>query len=223
MFSILAVMSVVWVVYARCPPGKYTSPLSTTRAQDSITTSTATARTDAPTTSSSSITCPKCGVAKRTGKSSCCARGGAWFKNCGDRGDPNFDYTWYEGIQSCTKKPKKDMLPSSGLTQTRCETCASGFFKPYASKSNAMFDSCTAHTKCPPGNYTQRAGSTTTQPVCKPCPSGFFKAFTSKSSTCVGKAARPGKWNLTCEYMSHHPCVCVWYLLLTVASMWQKQ
>ena len=218
MFRILAAMSVVWVVYARCPPGKYTSPLSTTRAQDSITTTTATARTDAPTTSSSSlITCPKCGVAKSSGKSSCCARGGAWFKNCGDPGDPNFDYTWYEGIQSCTKKSKKKMLPSSGLTQTRCETCTIGFFKTYASKSNTVFDSCTAHTKCPPGNYTERAGSTSTQPVCKPCASGFFKDSTSKSSTCVGNASRPGKFKLTCKYChAMHAmrvlcacCVCV--------------
>ena len=42
--------------------------------------------------------CSKCGVIKNSGKRSCCARGGAWFKNCGDK---QFDYTWAEGIQAC--------------------------------------------------------------------------------------------------------------------------
>lgn len=33
---------------------------------------------------------------------SCCARGGAWFKKCGDPGDPDYDHTWFEGIQACS-------------------------------------------------------------------------------------------------------------------------
>ena len=45
--------------------------------------------------------CPKCGDIKKSGKQSCCARGGAWFKNCGDVGDTKFDHTWAEGIQAC--------------------------------------------------------------------------------------------------------------------------
>ena len=48
-----------------------------------------------------SPTCSKCGTAKRSGKRSCCARGGAWFKNCGDVGKTQFDHTWVEGIQAC--------------------------------------------------------------------------------------------------------------------------
>ena len=45
--------------------------------------------------------CPKCGTLNKSGKLSCCARGGAWFKNCGDVGDIKFDHTWVEGIQAC--------------------------------------------------------------------------------------------------------------------------
>ena len=45
--------------------------------------------------------CIKCVATKKSGKGSCCARGGAWFKNCGDVGDTNFDHTWAEGIQAC--------------------------------------------------------------------------------------------------------------------------
>ena len=45
--------------------------------------------------------CTKCGTIKKSGKRSCCARGGAWFKNCGDAGDTKFDHTWVQGIQAC--------------------------------------------------------------------------------------------------------------------------
>ena len=50
---------------------------------------------------SSSSGCRKCGASKKSGKHSCCAPGGAWFKNCGDAGDTLFDHTWSEGIQAC--------------------------------------------------------------------------------------------------------------------------
>ena len=45
--------------------------------------------------------CPACGIIKKSGKHSCCARGGAWFKNCGDTDDSKFDYTWAQGIKAC--------------------------------------------------------------------------------------------------------------------------
>ena len=47
--------------------------------------------------------CLKCGTTKKSGKQSCCARGGDWFKQCGDAGDQKFDHTWAEGIQSCKR------------------------------------------------------------------------------------------------------------------------
>ena len=45
--------------------------------------------------------CPRCSRSKKSGKRSCCARGGAWFKSCGDTGDMSFDHSWAEGIQAC--------------------------------------------------------------------------------------------------------------------------
>ena len=61
--------------------------------------------TEAPTTPSASEIsikrCPKCVTVKKSGRLSCCARGGAWFQQCGDPGDTEFDHTWYEGIQVC--------------------------------------------------------------------------------------------------------------------------
>ena len=48
-------------------------------------------------------TCPKCGLIKKSGRLSCCARSGSWFGNCGSDGDTNFDHTWYEGLQACNE------------------------------------------------------------------------------------------------------------------------
>ena len=48
----------------------------------------------------SSDECAECATNK-VGKLSCCARGGAWFKKCGDFVDTQFDHTWAEGIQAC--------------------------------------------------------------------------------------------------------------------------
>ena len=45
--------------------------------------------------------CIKCGTADKSGVLSCCAHGGAWFENCGDAGNADFDHTWTEGIQAC--------------------------------------------------------------------------------------------------------------------------
>ena len=52
-----------------------------------------------PAVKSSSV-CAKC-TTNKVGKRTCCARGGAWFKNCGDIGDTQFDHTWAEGIKAC--------------------------------------------------------------------------------------------------------------------------
>ena len=52
---------------------------------------------------SSKIGCDQCGTIRKSGRRSCCARGGAWFKNCGDAGDTQFDHTWAEGVESCNR------------------------------------------------------------------------------------------------------------------------
>ena len=56
-------------------------------------------------------TCPKCGTFEKSGKKSCCAPGGAWFKNCGGTHNKNVDHKWFEGVAACTRKFKaNDML-----------------------------------------------------------------------------------------------------------------
>ena len=69
------------------------------RKADSVPTLPISAATDA-----SQSTCPKCGTKLNSGKPSCCAPGGAWFKNCGTDGDTQFGHTWHEGLQACKRK-----------------------------------------------------------------------------------------------------------------------
>ena len=106
------------------------SPKSTTKIAAvttiTMTSSSATAPTTSTTTaigpsaSTPPITCPKC-VTNPSGKLSCCFRGGTWYRRCGDVGDPNFDHTWFDGIQACKALPRsfagrQAMLPNQAAT-----------------------------------------------------------------------------------------------------------
>ena len=63
-------------------------------------------------TTAVSATCPKCGITA-SGKSSCCFRGGTWFRKCGDV-NLDAEHTWFEGIQAC-----KSVSPFLGETQLK--------------------------------------------------------------------------------------------------------
>ena len=47
--------------------------------------------------------CPKCGMFAKSGRLSCCAPGGAWFKNCGGFSNSNVDHRWSEGVEACKR------------------------------------------------------------------------------------------------------------------------
>ena len=57
-----------------------------------------------------SITCPICGTFRKSGRFSCCAPGGAWFKNCGGLGIKKFDHRWSEGLKACKRKFKANNM-----------------------------------------------------------------------------------------------------------------
>ena len=54
----------------------------------------------APATTISSV-CFKCATIGKSGKRTCCGRGGSWFRNCGSAGNAKLHHTWYEGIRAC--------------------------------------------------------------------------------------------------------------------------
>jgi len=65
--------------------------------------------------------CTKCGKFKKSGKVSCCAPGGAWYKNCGSSANSRVDHNWAEGIDAC-KPTQKETTPKVIVSST-CAKC----------------------------------------------------------------------------------------------------
>merc|ERR1712032_1386329 len=66
-------------------------------------------------TMAKTMTCPNCGTFKKSGRSSCCAPGGAWFKNCGGAGNKNVGHKWFEGVAACKR--------TTAITVSVCLRC----------------------------------------------------------------------------------------------------
>ena len=64
------------------------------------------------------MTCPRCGTFRKSGRVSCCAPGGAWFKNCGGLGIKNVDHRWSEGVKACKRKFNANNMYLHDLTAT---------------------------------------------------------------------------------------------------------
>ena len=61
--------------------------------------------------------CPRCGTINKSGKNSCCGRGGSWFGNCGSAGNAKLRHTWHEGIRACKSRTlsKTGIAPQKGI------------------------------------------------------------------------------------------------------------
>ena len=57
-------------------------------------------------TTTNTMACSKCGTFEKSGRVSCCAPGGAWFKNCGGARNKNVDHKWFEGVAACKRTSK---------------------------------------------------------------------------------------------------------------------
>merc|ERR1712210_217470 len=73
-----------------------------------------------PSTVTKPMACPKCGTFKKSGRVSCCAPGGAWYKNCGGDANKNVDHKWLEGTEAC--RPRTTM--TVGSVCPKCGTIA---------------------------------------------------------------------------------------------------
>ena len=60
--------------------------------------------------STNEMVCAKCSTFGKSGRVSCCAPGGAWFKNCGGDGNRNADHRWSEGVEACKCKSKAEVM-----------------------------------------------------------------------------------------------------------------
>jgi len=66
-------------------------------------------------TTAITLTCPKCGKFKKSGRVSCCAPGGAWYRNCGGVVSGDIGYRWFDGVQACKR--------TATTTVSQCPTC----------------------------------------------------------------------------------------------------
>ena len=76
------------------------TPISTSISTPSVTSATA-----------NTLTCPKCGTFAKSGRVSCCAPGGTWYKKCGGASNKNVDHMWSEGVDACKRKSKACNTP----------------------------------------------------------------------------------------------------------------
>merc|ERR1711934_31098 len=65
--------------------------------------------------------CPKCGKFGKSGRVSCCAPGGAWYKKCGSAKNKNVQYKWSQGTDACKKKPAR----TTTAAISACAVCGS--------------------------------------------------------------------------------------------------
>ena len=52
--------------------------------------------------------CPMCGMFEKSGRLSCCAPGGAWYKDCGGAGNIHVEHRWIEGLKACERTSMPD-------------------------------------------------------------------------------------------------------------------
>jgi len=69
-----------------------------------------------PAVAAANKVCSKCGKFTKSGRVSCCAPGGAWYKNCGGAGNKKFDYNWIEGVEACKSTAATTTVASACLT-----------------------------------------------------------------------------------------------------------
>ena len=73
-------------------------------------------KTPADTTTTIAVSvCPRCGTIEKSGKKSCCGRGGSWFRNCGGVGNTKLHHSWYEGIQACKARSQSKTVVGQQL------------------------------------------------------------------------------------------------------------
>ena len=69
-----------------------------------------------------SLVCPQCGIIAKSGKLSCCGRGGSWFGNCGVAGEAKLGHEWSEGFQACKAQSQSETVVGQQLHDTQHES-----------------------------------------------------------------------------------------------------
>merc|ERR1719506_1195424 len=83
-------------------------------------------------------TCPKCGSFGKSGRVSCCAPGGAWYKNCGGDANKHADHRWFEGVEAC----KARTTTTISSVCSKCGIIAKSEKNSCCGRGGSWFKSC---------------------------------------------------------------------------------
>jgi len=143
--------------------------------------------------------CPKCAKNKKTGNPSCCTRGGAWFKKCGNDGG-KFDHTWTEGIEAC-----KNFKPTTSSVCSKCAKIKKNGILSCCARGGAWFKECGSNTDGGKFDHTWTEGieacknpevaASTAKPIIG---SGCPKCGKLKQGNQLSCCARGGTWFKKC-------------------------
>ena len=129
-------------------------------------------RPPAVTTMTTSSACLKCGTIAKSGESSCCGRGGSWFKNCGGAGNTRLQHTWYEGIHVCKTRTRsriaagqrentarqKDLVSSHGVGKANPKGVLANIIATSVTDATPIMSACSVCYSLlkPPRNHRGR-------------------------------------------------------------------
>ena len=120
-----------------------------------------------------SSVCLDCGTIQKSGKMSCCGRGGSWFGKCGSAENANLSHTWYEGIRAC-KARQFQAVPGEHLGVSQPESKISSYHTNVVKNSKAVIGTALLFAFTPgststqlsrPAPVTTSAKETTMKPV----------------------------------------------------------
>merc|ERR1719163_2176267 len=86
--------------------------------------------------------CPKCGKFKKSGRASCCAPGGTWFKNCGSAGNTKVNYKWTDGANACKPTKPAAVTPASSSTCAVCGSVKKSRKKSCCGRGGSWYKNC---------------------------------------------------------------------------------
>merc|ERR1712151_567110 len=89
-----------------------------------------------------SLTCSKCGKFKKSGRASCCAPGGAWFKDCGAAGNTKVNYKWTDGANACKPKKPAAVTPATSSTCAVCGSVKKSRKKSCCGRGGSWYKNC---------------------------------------------------------------------------------
>ncbi|XP_061188576.1 tumor necrosis factor receptor superfamily member 3-like [Saccostrea echinata] len=105
---------------------------------------------------------------------------------------------------SCPRRNSEIVSNCTTLSDIGCE-CREGFYMKYRSPTEGL---CVLHSKCQPGFYVQKLGTSTEDTDCMPCPEGMFQDRENLDPQCknCSRCSDPSKETQGCSRQSDTQC-----------------